>query len=188
MKAPSSEPAPTSVKVKYAVRFGQQRIPRPEPSAAPATRVARMIALAHHIDDLIDRGVIESYGEVGRALGVSDTRMVQIMDLALLSPRIQEALLMGEVKMSPRAAQKLVRLGTWAEQERGLGEVAIQPAGTSRPRNQESVVPDQAVEPIARDRSRGVHAWSRCESLKEEAGSDEDPLVGDGDGQLGRRR
>jgi hypothetical protein len=188
MKEPTSGTIPTSVAVKYAVRFGQQRIPKPEPSAAPATRVARMIALAHHIDDLIDRGVIESYGEVARALGVCDTRLVQIQDLALLSPRIQEALLMGEVKMSPRAAQKLVRLGTWAEQERGLGEVAIQPAGTSRPRSQESIVPDQAVEPIARDSSSGVHARSRRECLKEEAGSDEDPLVGDGDGQLSRRR
>jgi hypothetical protein len=117
---PTPESAPSSVAVKYAVRFGQQRIPKPEPSAAPPTRVARMIALAHHIDDLIDRGVIESYGEVARALGISDTRMVQIQDLTLLSPRIQEALLEGRLKMSPRAAQKLIKRGLWKEQERGL--------------------------------------------------------------------
>ncbi len=125
MKEPMSGTIPTSVAVKYTVRFGQQRIPKPEPepSAAPATRVARMIALAHHIDDLIDRGVIESYGEVARALGVCDTRMVQIMDLALLSPRIQEALLMGELKMSPRRAQKLIKLGLWKAQERVLEQV-----------------------------------------------------------------
>ncbi|MBK9386546.1 MAG: hypothetical protein IPN34_17170 [Planctomycetes bacterium] len=76
-----------------------------------------MIALAHHIDDLVERGVVSSYGEVGRALGLSSTRMVQVMDLVLLSPRIQEALLLGELVMSPRRAQKLIKLGLWEEQE-----------------------------------------------------------------------
>jgi hypothetical protein len=83
-----------------------------------------MIALAHHIDDLVERGVVSGYGEVGRALGLSSTRMVQVMDLVLLAPRIQEALLFGEVVMSPRRAQKLVKLGLWVEQERAFERVA----------------------------------------------------------------
>jgi hypothetical protein len=46
--------------------------------------------------------------------------MVQIQDLTLLSPRIQEALLEGRLRMSPRAAQKLIKRGLWSEQEKGL--------------------------------------------------------------------
>ncbi|MBK9386426.1 MAG: hypothetical protein IPN34_16565 [Planctomycetes bacterium] len=112
----------TSVSLRFKLPFGARGRRQREAGSEPPSRVARMIALAHHIDGLVERGVVSSYGEVGRALGLSDTRMVQVMDLVLLSPRIQEALLFGEVVMSPRRAQKLVRRGTWEAQERGLGE------------------------------------------------------------------
>ncbi|MBK9386584.1 MAG: hypothetical protein IPN34_17360 [Planctomycetes bacterium] len=113
----------TSVSLRFKLPFGARGRRQREAGSEPPSRVARMIALAHHIDDLVERGVVESYGEVGRALGLSDTRMVQVMDLVLLSPRIQEALLLGELVMSPRRAQKLIKLGLWKAQERVLEQV-----------------------------------------------------------------
>lgn len=112
-----------TVSLRFKLPFGARGRRQREAGSEPPSRVARMIALAHHIDDLVERGVVSSYGEVGRALGLSSTRMVQIADLTLLSPRIQEALLFGEVVMSPRRAQKLIKLGTWEEQERVLEQV-----------------------------------------------------------------
>ncbi len=65
------------------------------PSAA-----ARNLALAHHIERLIDRGLIADYTQAARMLGVSQPRMTHLMGLLLLAPAIQEAILLGE--MAPR--------------------------------------------------------------------------------------
>ena len=56
-------------------------------------RVARLMALAIHFDRLIRDGVVADQAELARYGLVSRARMSQIMDLLLLAPDIQEALL-----------------------------------------------------------------------------------------------
>ena len=56
-------------------------------------RVAVMLALAHKIQEAIDRGVVQDQAEAARRLGVSRARLTQLLDLTLLAPGIQEELL-----------------------------------------------------------------------------------------------
>jgi len=70
-------------------------LPPPEPVRRPA-RVAVMLALAHKIQDAIDRGVARDRAEVARRLGLTRARLTQLMDLTLLAPDIQEQILRME--------------------------------------------------------------------------------------------
>jgi hypothetical protein len=63
-----------------------------EPVRRPA-RLAIMLALAHKIQAAIDRGVVHDRAEVARRLGLTRARVTQLLDLTLLAPDIQEAVL-----------------------------------------------------------------------------------------------
>ena len=82
------------------------------PSAA-----ARNLALAHHIERLIDRGLIADYTQAARMLGVSQPRMTHLMGLLLLAPAIQEAILLGELAPKDKGLRELARLASWNAQE-----------------------------------------------------------------------
>jgi hypothetical protein len=83
--------------------------------SAPST-AARNLALAHHIQRLIDRGVIADYSQAARMLGVSQPRMTHLMGLLLLAPAIQEAILLGELVPKDKELRALARVAEWAEQ------------------------------------------------------------------------
>jgi hypothetical protein len=51
------------------------------------------LALAHHIQRAIDRGVFASQSDVARRLGLTTARVTQVMNLLLLAPDLQERLL-----------------------------------------------------------------------------------------------
>jgi hypothetical protein len=55
--------------------------------------VAHTLALAHHIEKKIGTGALRDYAHVAAVLGVSRPRVTQIMNLLLLAPEIQEAIL-----------------------------------------------------------------------------------------------
>ena len=82
-------------------------------SGRPRRRL-RNLALAHHIERLIDRGLIEDYSHAARMLGVSQPRMTHLMGLLLLSPVIEEAILIGEI--APRDKERR-RLAAWRSGE-----------------------------------------------------------------------
>ena len=87
----------------------------------PATpAAARNLALAHHIERLIDRGLIADYTQAARMLGVSQPRMTHLMGLLLLAPAIQEAILVGEIAPKDKELRKLARLLEWQAQERRI--------------------------------------------------------------------
>ena len=86
----------------------------------PVLRVARMLALAYHIDALVEEGKLKSYGEASRLLGITDARMTQVMDLMLLSPRIQEGILDGTIEIDAKRAQRLTLCDSWRSQEQKL--------------------------------------------------------------------
>jgi hypothetical protein len=56
-------------------------------------RIARLMALAHHFERLVVTGVVKDYAELARLGMVSRARISQIMNLLLLAPDIQEAIL-----------------------------------------------------------------------------------------------
>jgi len=70
--------------------------PKPVPEVTDegrVPRVARLMALAIKIDGLITSGAIPDQAEAARVGHVTRARMTQIMNLLLLAPDIQEAIL-----------------------------------------------------------------------------------------------
>jgi len=81
-----------------------------------------MLALAHKIQDAIDRGVVRDRAEVARRLGLTRARLTQLMDLTLLAPDLQEQILFAEsvdgvVPMRERELRTVAHAKTWDEQE-----------------------------------------------------------------------
>jgi hypothetical protein len=68
---------------------------RPLPVLPPGRipRISRLMALAHHFERLVVTGVVKDYAELARLGQVSRARITQIMNLLLLAPDIQEAIL-----------------------------------------------------------------------------------------------
>lgn len=100
----------------------------PDPVEQPATigpwigkrpaNVAALVALAHHVQRLIDTGRIADRAEVARRLHWTRARVSQVMDLLLLAPDIQEALLFLETgtRVTERALRAVVRHDDWKAQ------------------------------------------------------------------------
>ena len=71
---------------------------RPRPARAPRSegrvpRVVRMLAFAHKIDGRIRAGEFSDMASAARQNGIKRARMTQLMNLLLLAPEIQEAIL-----------------------------------------------------------------------------------------------
>ena len=78
------------------------RAPR-KANARPVSRAARQLALAHHIERVIEAGTLTDYAAAARALGITRARLTQIMNLLLLAPDVQHRILVGEIDASERA-------------------------------------------------------------------------------------
>jgi len=63
----------------------------PPQSAVP--RISRLMALAIRMQDLVDTGEVADYADLARLAHVSRARITHIMNLLLLAPDIQEAIL-----------------------------------------------------------------------------------------------
>jgi len=68
--------------------------PRPRRPPGPA-RVARMLALAYHVEARIDAGELRDHADAARRLGITRARMSQVAALAYLPIAVQEAILAG---------------------------------------------------------------------------------------------
>lgn len=92
-------------------------------------RITRLMALAIRFEDMIARGEVRDYAEIARLGFVTRARLTQIMNLLLLAPEIQEAILMqagipdfmttGETKL-----RRLTTIADWGQQKlvaKGLG-------------------------------------------------------------------
>ena len=100
--------------VQSATKTGLRRAKQEESAPSPA---ARNLALAHHVERLIDRGVIADYTQAAQMLSVSQPRMTHLMGLLLLAPKIQEAILTGKVAPKDKELRELARLPEWDAQE-----------------------------------------------------------------------
>ncbi len=97
------------MKVTYA--FRAKRKP-----TNPASRLARMLALAHHIERQVDAGEIGSYSDAAAALGLTRARVTQVTRLLLLAPVIQARLLTGDLGATERSLRTVVIEPNWQKQ------------------------------------------------------------------------
>lgn len=94
--------------------------PAPESVRRPA-KVAKMLALAHHIQWAIDRGDVADVATVARRLGLTRARVSQLLGLCLLAPDIQEEILGleavdGAEPMAERQLREVLSAGDWQGQ------------------------------------------------------------------------
>lgn len=85
-----------------------------------ASKAARVLALAHRIEELVETGVVDDYASVARSLGLTRARLTQVMGLTLLAPSIQEKLLLGGLRTTERALRPVHALAHWDEQARQI--------------------------------------------------------------------
>ena len=113
----------TSLTVKYTVDFGRGDEPDepPVPTNVP-TRLGRQLALAHHVERLVEDGTLRDSAEAARILGVTRARMSQIVNLLALSPALQERVLDGTLRESERELRAVVGEVEWGRQERVLDD------------------------------------------------------------------
>jgi len=115
-----------SATVKYAFRESRAGAGAPKrlqaASAAPEAvpekipRVARLLALAHKFQGILDRGEVDSMAELARLGRVSRARITQIMDLLMLAPEIQEDLLFRPTRVHIRNLMPLIHVVSWSAQ------------------------------------------------------------------------
>jgi hypothetical protein len=108
-------------------------------AAAPGGRVpriSRLMALAIRFDDLLRRGEVNDYAELARVGHVTRARVTQIMNLLMLAPDIQEAILFlplverGDDPIKEWQVRPIAAEVVWARQRTGWRRIlGQQPAG-----------------------------------------------------------
>jgi hypothetical protein len=96
------------------------------PNVAPGSvpRLARLMALAIHIEGLLQRGDLCDYATVARLGQVSRARVSQIMALLHLAPDIQEEILFlprtvaGRDPITERHVRSIAAVSLWPRQRR----------------------------------------------------------------------
>lgn len=94
----------------------QLRGGKAEPVPEKVPRIARLLALAHKFQGMLDRGEVASMADLARLGRVSRARITQIMDLLMLAPEIQEELLFGVVDVPLRSIMERCRKAVWGAQ------------------------------------------------------------------------
>ena len=101
----------------------ERRPPAPLPSPR-VPRIARLMALALHIETLVQAGTVPSYAAAGRLGHVSRARISQILSLLHLAPDLQEQLLFLQRSAHGRESWPLRHVLTiaadldWSQQRR----------------------------------------------------------------------
>ena len=103
--------------------------PKPEPVRRPA-KVARQLALAHHLQAAIERGFVADQAALARKLGLTRARVTQLFDLLMLAADLQEQVLAleavdGAEPMAERTLRAVAHAGTWAEQRAAWNDWAV---------------------------------------------------------------
>ncbi|NRD63941.1 hypothetical protein HRD49_19500 [Corallococcus exiguus] len=110
------------------VRFREGAPPSPREVARRPAHAAGMLALAHHVESAIERGLMASAADVASQLGFTRARVTHLLDLRLLAPDIQEEVLFleavdGEEPLSERVLRAVAHAGTWEVQRERWREV-----------------------------------------------------------------
>ena len=123
------------IKIELAISFNRQgpgarRVASTESESdidAPQGRlpkITKLMALAVRFEKLLADGVVPDYAELARLGHVTRARLTQIMNLRLLAPDIQEAILFadeicsGRDPISIRQLQPIALTADWKKQRR----------------------------------------------------------------------
>jgi hypothetical protein len=93
-----------------------------QPTQGRLPRITKMLALAIRLDHLIKSGQVTDQAELARVGHVSRARLTQLMDLNLLAPDIQEAVLFmdlqakGTKSLLERDLRKVAGITEWTIQ------------------------------------------------------------------------
>jgi ParB-like chromosome segregation protein Spo0J len=93
----------------------------PRVATREPAQVARMLALAHHVEAGLASGRLVDQATVARVLGFTRARLTHLLDLTLLAPPIQDAVLAleavdGVEPVAEHALRAVCRARTWREQ------------------------------------------------------------------------
>ena len=112
------------MKIEYTLKF-RRRAPafKTNPASEPQERphrIARILALAHRLDELVRSGAVRDHGELARLGHVSPARICQFMTLLHLAPAIQEYLLflttVEKMPITEPVLRKIAREPRWDRQ------------------------------------------------------------------------
>jgi hypothetical protein len=110
-----------------------------EPAGGPQGRphrIARVLALAHRLDELVHSGAMRDYRELARLGHVSSARVCQFMTLLHLAPAIQEYLLFmtsGEtIPITQPGLRKIAREPRWDRQQELFERLCRAPCNSSQ--------------------------------------------------------
>ncbi|GMV43622.1 MAG: hypothetical protein AMXMBFR64_53380 [Myxococcales bacterium] len=112
-------------------RVGRTPTPPPdkaEPVRRPA-KVARQLALAHHLEAAIERGLVADQAALARKLGLTRARITQLIDLLMLACDPQEQVLALEAvdrvePVAERTLRVVAHAGMWVEQRAAWARIA----------------------------------------------------------------
>jgi hypothetical protein len=96
--------------------------PMPARPTGRIPRVARILAQAHHFQNLLDTGVIRTQMELAELTKLTTARITQIMNLLVLAPDIQEEILFlppvaaGRAPVTERDLRPVLKTLVWREQ------------------------------------------------------------------------
>jgi len=107
----------TQAKGRKTIQHGE----KPQPIGR-VPRVARLLALAHNFDHLIEQDVVKDYAEIARLTQLSRARVAQIMTLKFLAPDIQEQIALlpqshGKDRISEKQLRRIAMIPEWAQQK-----------------------------------------------------------------------
>jgi hypothetical protein len=127
--------------------------------------MARCLALGHRIVTAVENGEVRGYSEVAERMGVSQPRVSMLVALTFLSPRIQEAILVGEGDLGFRTLLKLARIDGWKEQETLAGTASCAERDWGRTSQMVNATPEFRAESRPNSSQNGD-----TQALKEDAG------------------
>ena len=90
-------------------------------SPTTATPIARLLALAHHVERLVEAGELKDYAEAARRLGMAKSHMTHVTNLLTLAPDIQEAMLFGQLSSAEHVLRSVCRHVSWFDQRQLAG-------------------------------------------------------------------
>lgn len=103
------------------------------PPAPRIPRITRLMALAIKFQEMVDRGEVCDYADLARLGYVSRARLTQIMNMLLLAPDLQEALLDSSENLVPEHRIRAVVLEvSWPAQRATFNGLIKISTGTLR--------------------------------------------------------
>ena len=110
----------TDVTYKLELGRGRRQRARVCETGPAIPRLARLLALAIRIQELVREGEMRDYAEAARLGRVTRARMTQILKLLDLAPDLQEQILFlpPQSRLHERALRPIVNCMNWDEQRR----------------------------------------------------------------------